>query len=138
MQEEQVTMPLDAVENERQANRIRVTHIILLFAMLQSATLNLFAVSGSLLPWVAVAFMLLSVGSAAAFWGLYKSGINQRWEHKDLSIHQCLVVLVIQFGFIFLAPKLTILFLLAALVVFAYGMVQLDYYHFTVGWLSYT
>jgi diguanylate cyclase (GGDEF)-like protein len=138
MQEEQVTMPLDAVENERQANRIRVTHIILLFAMLQSATLNLFAVSGSLLPWVAVAFMLLSVGSAAAFWGLYKSGINQRWEHKDLSIHQCLVVLVIQFGFIFLAPKLTILFLLAALVVFAYGMVQLSYYHFTVGWLAYT
>jgi diguanylate cyclase (GGDEF)-like protein len=138
MHEEQVTKPLDAIEQGRQANRIRITHIVLLFAVLQSATLFLFAVSGSLLPWVAVAFMLLSVGSAAVFWALHRFGINLRWEHKDLSMHQCLVVLAIQFGFIFLAPKLTILFLLAALVVFAYGMVQLNYYHFTVGWLAYT
>lgn len=138
MHEKPMIVPLGAMEQERQANRLKVSQIVLNFAVLQSAVLNMFAVSGAMLPWIAVAFMLVNIGSSLVFWAIYKSGMNLRWEHKDLAIHQCLLLVVIQFGFVFLAPKLTILFMLAALVVFAYGLVQLSYYHFAVGWLAYT
>ena len=136
MHEERMTQ--DSVEKERQQNRIKLSHIVVIFAVLQSAVLNLFAYAGSLPPTTGWAFAIVSIGTALLFWAIYKSGANLQWEHKDLTLHQCALLVLTQLVFIFLAPKLTILFLLAALVVFAYGMVQLNYYHFAVGWITYT
>lgn len=136
MHEERMTQ--DSVEKDRQLNRIKLSHIVVIFAVLQSAILNLYAYAGSTSSATGLAFAVISIGSSLAFWAAYKSGVNLQWEHKDLTLHQCALMVLIQFVFIFLAPKLTILFLLVSLVVFAYGMVQLNYYHFAVGWVSYT
>lgn len=136
MHEERMTQ--DSVEKERQQNRIKLAHIVVIFAVLQSAVINLFAYTGAVSPMTGIAFAIVSVGAALVFWAIYKSGLNLQWEHPDLTLHHCTLLVLTQFVFIFFAPKLTILFLLVILVVFAYGMVQLHYYHFAVGWVSYT
>jgi diguanylate cyclase (GGDEF)-like protein len=136
MHEERMTQ--DSVEKERQQNRIKLAHIVVIFAVLQSALVNLFAYTGALSPTIGIAFAVVSIGAALIFWAIYNSGLNLQWEHPDLTLHHCTLLVLTQFAFIFLAPKLTILFLLVALIVFGYGMVQLNYYHFAVGWVAYS
>jgi diguanylate cyclase (GGDEF)-like protein len=137
MHEEGMLTSSESAQQACQENRIRAAQAIVVFVVLQSAVLNLFAASGMVLPWVARAFMILSIGASLLFFTLYKFGWNLRWAHPDLTLHQCLLMVLIQFGFVLLAPKLAILFLLSALVVFAYALVQLSYAQFAIGCVAY-
>jgi diguanylate cyclase (GGDEF)-like protein len=120
-----------------QENRIRVAQSITLFVAFQSAIVNLFAASGVALPWVARAFMVLSIGTSLLFWGVYKSGLSLRWRRVDLALPQSVLLVSIQFGFVLLAPKLAVIFLLVALVIFTCALVQLSYSQFAIGCFVY-
>jgi diguanylate cyclase (GGDEF)-like protein len=133
MHEDRKSTASDSALPDGQENRIKVSQAIILLVTLQSAIVNLFAASGVALPWVARAFMVLGIGTSLLFWGIYKFGLNLRWSRVDLALPQCVLMASMQFGFVLLAPRLTIIFLLVALVILVYGLMQLSYSQFAMG-----
>ena len=137
MLEAQKITPDNPAETERQAYRVRMAVLMLGCAVTQSVVLGAFTWSGTVASWVGMAFAATSIGSSLVFLAILKFGLNLRCNEKDLAVPQSLVAMLIQFAFILLAPRLTILFLLVLLVIFAYGLVQFSAFQFALGWLVY-
>lgn len=138
MHEDRMNIPADSDELERQAYRMRMAELVVGCALLQSAVLIAFARVGTVAGWIAMAFAAVSVGSSLIFLAIFKLGLNLRFQDKEFAVSQCLVAMLIQFGFILVAPKLATLFLLVLLVIFAFGLVQFSLFQFAAGWLTYS
>jgi len=137
MQEITINPPAETLETEAQKHRIHAAVMVIVCSAIQSAVLGAFSMVGTIKSSVGLAFACLSIGSALIFLLIFKLGVNLRFRHKDFAIAQGLVAMLIQFGFILLAPRLAIMFLLVLLVIFSYGLVRLSPFQFVVGWLAY-
>jgi len=122
-------------EARRQKYRVHMSGMSFVNALIQCEVIGLFAMAGTIPVWVAVAFFAVSMGATGAILLFTKLGYNLKIKDQSLLLGQILINASIQIGFIFLAPKLTILFLLALFVISGYGVLQFSLKKFTVVWL---
>lgn len=130
---------MDAKEEKRQGHRVRMSGIGVVNSLIQCGVLALFAAAETIPVWIAVAFFVASMGSTVAIYAFVRLGLNLKLKLRDkgLLIPQILTNGLIQLIFLFLAPNLAILFLLALFVLFSYFVIQFTARQFTVGWLVY-
>jgi diguanylate cyclase (GGDEF)-like protein len=127
----------DPKEVRLQRHRIRTSSVAVVNSLVESGVLALFAQAGTISWGIVAAFFALSMGLALPLHLFIKFGYNLRFQDKSLVIPQLLSNGVVQLAFIVIAPRLAVLFLLALLVLFSYGIIQLTARQFLAGWLLY-
>lgn len=127
----------DAREGKRQRHRLYMARLLILNMAIESAELALFAIAGTIPVSIAVLFLAVGIAVSSGFYLVFRLGLNLRFKQKNLLIPQLLVFGGIQIVFMFLAPKLSILFLLVLVVLSGYAAIEFNPRQYTVGWLVY-
>lgn len=136
MQVRQAAQP-DARERKRQRHRLYMARLLILNMAIETVELALFAIAGTIPASIAVLFFAVSFSVSFGFYLVFRLGLNLRFKQKNLLIPQLLVFGGMQIGFMFLAPKLSILFLLVLVVLSGYAAIEFNPRQYTVGWLIY-
>lgn len=111
--------------------------LVTIVSLVQSGALLLFAAAGTLPVWTAISFLALSGGSALAFLVYCTSGSNRHSREARTTIPLLVVSGVLQLVFLALAPRLTIVFLLAIQVLFGFSLLKLRPEHAQKSWAAY-
>lgn len=127
----------DAREDKRQRHRLHMARLLMFNMAIESAELALFAVAGTIPAWIAVLFCAVSFAVSSGFYLVFRFGLNLRFKQKNLLIPQLLAFGGMQIGFMFLAPKLSLLFLLVLVVLSGYAAIEFNPRQYTIGWLVY-
>jgi diguanylate cyclase (GGDEF)-like protein len=122
-------------EHKLQRHRLRMTLLSVANTSLQSVVIALFAWAGEVAWSVAWQFLLLGAGSSALFALVIWRGWNLRLKDPGLLLPQIAASVAIQLGFLVLAPKLWVLFLVAVLVTYNFAMMSFSSRQFTIAWL---
>lgn len=130
-------MRLSDQESKRQKQRLRMCGIAIVNAIIHSGMMGLFAATETIPVWVALAFFGVNMFSTIGIYLFTWMGWNRILPDSGLIMLQILMHAAIELGFIFVAPNLAVLFLLALFVIFSYGVIQLSPRQFTIGWLLY-
>jgi diguanylate cyclase (GGDEF)-like protein len=128
---------VDQKEAKRQAHRRRMSFLAIVHAMIQCGVLALFAAAGTIPVSIALAFFAASMVSTIAAYFIVRLGLNRKLREPGMLVPQILVNGSIQLIFLFLAPNLSVLFLLALFLLLSYGAIQFTPRQFIVGWLVY-
>ena len=124
-------------EIRRQPHRIYMARLVIFNMLIESVVLGLFAYAGTIPVCIAVLFLIVSVGISIFIYAFFKLGLNLRFADKNMLIPQLLINGVIQVGFLLLAPKLTILFLMVLVILAGYAVIEFNPRQYTIGWLIY-
>ncbi|MEC4719052.1 GGDEF domain-containing protein [Noviherbaspirillum sp. CPCC 100848] len=127
----------DVREGKRQRHRLYMARLLILNMAIESAELALFAIAGTIPVSIAVLFLAVGFAVSSGFYLVFRLGLNLRFKQKNLLIPQLLVFGGIQIVFMFLAPKLSILFLLVLVVLSGYAAIEFNPRQYTIGWLVY-
>lgn len=111
--------------------------LVTVVSMVQSGALLLYAAAGTVPAWTAISFLALSGGSALAFLVYCTSGSNRHSREARTTIPLLLVSGVLQLTFLALAPRLTVVFLLAIQVLFGFSLLKLRPEHAQKSWAAY-
>ncbi len=114
-----------------------MARLLIINMSIETAELFLFALVGTIPASVAALFFLVSFAAAIGFYVFFRLGLNLRFTRKNLLVPQLLVYGSIQIGFMFLAPKLSVLFLLVLVVLSGYAAIEFNPRQYTLGWLAY-
>lgn len=119
----------------RQENRVYMARLVVINMLLESVTLGLFAYAGTIPVSIAGLFVVLSMSTSGGTWLFFRRGYNLKLKNKGLLVPQLLLCGAIQVIFIFLAPNLSILFLLIIIAFTGYAAIEFTPREFTIGWL---
>lgn len=119
----------------RQANRIRMSGLVVINMLLESITLVLFAYAGTISYSVAGWFFVLSMLTSGGVYLFIRRGYNLRLKNRSMLVPQMLLCGAVQVLCIFLAPNLTILFLLIIIAFSGYAAIEFTPREFTISWL---
>jgi diguanylate cyclase (GGDEF)-like protein len=128
---------VDDTEFKRQKQRLHMCGIAIVNAIIHSGMIGLFAATNTIPIWVAVSFLTVNLLATISIYVFTWLGWNRLLPQNGIIVLQMVVHAAIELGFIFLAPNLAVLFLLALFVIFSYGVIQLSPRQFTIGWLMY-
>lgn len=103
-------------------------------SLAQSGALLLFAAAGAIPAWIAVAFLALAGSSSLAFLTYCTSGGDRQAREAHTAIPLLAVAGILQLIFLALAPRLTVVFLLAILVLFGFSLLKLKPEHAQKSW----
>lgn len=124
-------------EAKLQAHRVFMARLTVSNMLMESAELALFAFTGTIAPWIAGLFFVVSVGVSLAVYAFFRFGYNLRLADKDQMTAQLAINAGIQIAFLLIAPQLAVLFLLVLVVLAGYAVINYTPRQFTVGWLVY-
>lgn len=118
-----------------QRHRLRMTLLSVANTSLQTMVIALFAWAGEVAWSIAWQFLLIGAGSSAVFALIIWRGWNLRLKDPGMLLPQIGASVSIQLGFLVLAPKLWVLFLVAVLVTYNFAMMSFSSRQFTIAWL---
>ncbi|HYC41380.1 MAG TPA: GGDEF domain-containing protein [Noviherbaspirillum sp.] len=124
-------------EARRQRHRVFIAGLVVASMCIEAIELFLFAFAGNIPFWIAELFVVVGIGASSLVYGFFKLGLNLRLEDKNLLVPQLIINSAIQIGFLMLAPKLAIIFLVVMIVLTGYAVVEFSTRQFTAGWLVY-
>lgn len=122
-------------EMRRQANRVNMSRLVVINMLMESATLVLFAYAGTIPYSIAGWFFVLSMLTSGGMYWFIRRGYNLRMKNRSMLVPQMLLCGAVQVLFIFLAPNLTILFLLIIIAFTGYAAIEFTPREFTISWL---
>lgn len=122
-------------ETRLQDHRLRMNSLSIINVVLQSLILGLFAWRDSLSWTIVLAFLCVTVGSALLFRAMILTRWNLRFKDPSLLMPQMALAVLVQLGFMLLAPKFAILFLVSIMVFYNYAMVNFNQRQFAAAWL---
>ncbi|GAB3540674.1 GGDEF domain-containing protein [Noviherbaspirillum agri] len=131
--------PSDPEQKEirRQAYRLKMSALVVVNMLLESATLALFAYAGTISYAVAGWFFVLSMLTSGGVHLYIRRGYNLGHKNRSMLVPQMLLCGAVQVLCIFLAPNLTIFFLLVIIAFSGYAAIEFTPREFTISWLAF-
>jgi len=122
-------------ETKLQRHRLRMTLLSVANTSLQTIVIALYAWIGEVEWSIVWQFFLVGTGSSAMFALIIRRGWNLRLKDPGMLRAQIAISIFFQLGFLVLAPKLWVLFLVAVLVTYNFAMMSFNTRQFTLAWL---
>lgn len=129
--------PNERKELRRQAHRIYMARLVVINMLMESAMLALAAYAGTIPVFTAGLFFMVSMATSVGTYAFFKRGYNLKLQDKGLLVPQLLICGAVQVLFIFLAPNLTLFFLLVIFAFTGYAAIEFSPRQFKTGWLVY-
>lgn len=96
--------------------------------------LGLFVLAGTTTAWVAAAYLICGLGISGAYLVLSETHINDRFRDHYLTTPQSGANALIQFGFLYLAPEVGIVFLCVLFIIFGFATLRISVRQALIGW----
>ncbi|NEX64288.1 GGDEF domain-containing protein [Noviherbaspirillum galbum] len=119
----------------RQPHRIYMSGLVVFNMLIETGMLGLFALAGTIKPWIVVAFAGTVVPVSIAIHLMFRIGLNLRLKEKGLLVPQLAVNAAAQLIFLMLAPQLAVFFMLTMIAFSGYAAPEFSPRSFTNGWL---
>lgn len=108
---------------------------VALSGLLDAMLLWGFARAGVIQPEVALLYGMAVVVIIGIYYLLIRSGLSRRYKDPALTFAQVVTALLLQTGFVILAPQVGYLFLINFFVIYGFGVLGLSTFWYVVSWL---
>jgi len=108
---------------------------VALSGLLDAMLLWGFASAGVIRPDIALLYAMVVVVVNGVYYLLIRSGFNRRYKDPGLTFAQVVTALLLQTGFLILAPQVGYLFLINFFVIYGFGVLGLSTFWYVVSWL---
>jgi diguanylate cyclase (GGDEF)-like protein len=108
---------------------------VALSGLLDAMLLWGFAHAGVIRPDIALLYAMVVVVVNGVYYLLIRSGFNRRYKDPGLTFAQVVTALLLQTGFLILAPQVGYLFLINFFVIYGFGVLGLSTFWYVVSWL---
>ena len=96
--------------------------------------LGLFVLIGTTTAWIAAGYLVCGLGISGAYLILSETHINDRFRDHYLTTPQSGANALIQFGFLYLAPEVGIVFLCVLFIIFGFATLRISVRQALIGW----
>jgi len=96
--------------------------------------LGLFVLAGTTTAWVAGGYLVCGLGISAAYLVLSETHVNDRFRDHYLTTPQSGANALIQFGFLYLAPEVGLVFLCVLFIIFGFATLRISVRQALIGW----
>ncbi|WP_211467689.1 GGDEF domain-containing protein [Collimonas silvisoli] len=108
---------------------------VALSGLLDAMLLWGFAHAGVIQPEIALLYGIAVVVVNGIYYLMIRSGFNRRYKDPGLTFAQVVSALLLQTGFLILAPQVGYLFLINFFVIYGFGVLGLSTFWYVVSWL---
>ncbi len=131
--------PDDAIVSPETLGRRRVQRrkMLLMQAIsyaVDALILSLFVLTGTTTAWIAGGYLVCGLGISAAYLILSETHVNDRFPDHYLTTPQSGANALIQFGFLYLAPEVGLVFLCVLFIIFGFATLRISVRQAMIGW----
>ena len=102
---------------------------------LDALLLSGFAFTHTVPAWIPPLYAVIGLAACAAFLGLLRTSIPERWGDEQMAAPQLIVAGGIQLLFVALVPQISFYFLAVLFIVFGFGSLRLTVRQSTLAWV---